>query len=183
MRPLIKRSFYIVVLLLSLLVVGSTTRVVVKNFLRNKEITSHLSNLGATKDEIKNLTANIKNYKDNFEDLWNEKSFRSIMLRNTASLINKETPTKIDEVTYLIKVETDEDKKFSYKYRVNFTYDEGKKIFDSYKETLYQDRKKYWCYDDRGKDFRKMKVVVYYEYFSIDMSPIGSYSINSGEGC
>ncbi len=162
---------------------------------QGEDLTQYLPKEAPTKssnDKLSSIIDDLENDKTwqlkasiygEFEYLWNEKSFRSIILRHTASLINEETPIKIDEVTYLIKVEAHEDRSFSYKYRINFTYDKGKKFFDGYKETLHQDIKKYWCYDKKAADFRKMKVIVFYEYFSKDMSPIGSYTIDIGKEC
>ncbi len=172
-----------IILILSMLIAGSLSRTVVKNFFENRKITTKLLELGATKDEIENLETKIKNIKGNFESLWNEKDFRSMMLRNAVLSINKNTPIKIDDLVYLIESHTDGDRALFYKYRVDMTYDEGKKILNKYKDASYQGRKEYWCHDDRAAEFRKMESVIVYEYFSQDMLAIESYLFDIGIEC
>ncbi len=180
---LIRRLSYVIILILSMLIAGSLSRTVVKNFFENRKITTKLLELGATKDEIENLETKIKNIKGNFESLWNEKDFRSMMLRNAVLSINKNTPIKIDDLVYLIESHTDGDRALFYKYRVDMTYDEGKKILNKYKDASYQGRKEYWCHDDRAAEFRKMESVIVYEYFSQDMLAIESYLFDIGIEC
>jgi hypothetical protein len=181
-RNSLRTIIFIFLIIAAALISRAVVKSVFKSFSDNKEVVKQLSDLGATEEAAKYLSTKIKNHKG-FEYLWDEKSFRAIILRKTVSEINKETPTKIDELTYLIESSTDGDRTMSYKYKVNFTYDEGKKILDGREDAMYQDRKKYWCHDDLSSEFRKMKAIVVYEYFSSDMSPIGSYTINIGKDC
>jgi len=246
---IVKRNLYKTILLLSIIVVSLISGTIVKSafrsFSENKEIVEVLSNLGATENEIKDLTVIIKsikalkanqpktnyafaidetakNYtveiksaigvkdmkhsesageytaaiiemfeKENEEffrnkdntNLLDAKSFRSIMLRYAASEINKKIPIKIDELTYLIEFRTDGDRMISYKTRVDFAYSDAKKIFDYRKDAMYQGRKKYLCQDKQSAKLRRVRAIVVYEYFSKDMSPIGSLSIDIGKEC
>lgn len=151
---------------------------------KNEVIRTELKKYGATEQEIRDIISKFKkNKKDRYKDLWEEKSFRSIVLRYVVSNTNKDLPQKIDEVTYLIKVESDEDRSFDYKFRTEFSYDEGKKIFDKSKDILYQDRKKYWCHDNRADEYRKMKSIITYDYFSKDMRSLGFYQIDIKKDC
>ena len=185
-----RNILYGAVLFITLLVAYGLPHAAVKSFFENrrvvsdnKKVTEELLDLGAREDEIRELKTKIKNHKNGLDDLWDEKSFRSIVLRNAVSQMNKQNPTKIDELTYLIEATTDGDRTISYKFRADTTYDEGKKIFDNYKDVLRQDRIKYWCHDDRAIEFRKMKATAVYEYFSKDMLPIGNYLIDINQEC
>lgn len=182
---LIRRLSYVIILILSMLIAGSLSRTVVKSFLENRKITTELSALGATKNEIESLRPKIKrgDFKSDFELLWNEKDFRSIMLRKAVSEINKQIPTKIDEITYIVGAYTDEDRTLFYKFKVDTSYEEGKKIIDIIDDVMHQARKKYWCHDSRAADFRKMKAIIVYEYFSKEIDPIGSNMFDIGKEC
>ena len=182
---LIRRLSYVIILILSMLIAGSLSRTVVKNFFENRKITTKLLELGATKNEIESLRPKIKrgDFKSDFELLWNEKDFRSIMLRKAVSEINKQIPTKIDEITYIVGASTDEDRTLFYKFKVDTSYEEGKKIIDIIDDVMHQARKKYWCHDSRAADFRKMKAIIVYEYFSKEIDPIGSNMFDIDKEC
>ena len=181
--PLIRRPLYAIILIISILIAGSLSRVIVKSFFENRKITTKLSALGATTDEINNLKTKIKNHKGSFESFWDEKDFRSIMLRKAVSEINKQIPAKIDEITDLVGASTDGDRTLSYRFKVDVTYEKGKNIIGINNNLLRWDRRKYWCHDARAAEFRKMNSIIIYEYFSQDMLFIRSYLFDIGAEC
>ncbi|MCE3255599.1 MAG: hypothetical protein K0R25_1093 [Rickettsiaceae bacterium] len=184
--PSLRKVSYVVILLFSMLVAASLAHTTVKSFFENRKVIAgikELSAIGATEVEIEDLIAKTRNHKISSGNLLEEKSFRSIILRNVVSQINKQSPTKIDELTYLIEAKTDGDRTLSYKYRVDVNDDEGKRIFDKSKDTMYWDRKKYWCQDERAVEFRKMKAIIIYEYFSKEKTLVGSYLIDIQKEC
>ncbi len=184
--PSLKKLTYVFFLIISALIAGSISRGFVKDFFESRKLQSELKKIGATDDEAKEIigaSSKITNKKDDPDSLYQVKAFRALMLRKSALAMNKDTPTKIDEITYLIKVSTDEDKTLKYTFKVNVPHNSGKEIFNKIKTSLIQDRKIYWCYDKKAADFRKIKAKIFYDYLSNDMLPIGSYEINIEKDC
>lgn len=184
---LLRKISYALILIVSMIIAGSVTKLIVKDLFVDRRFeklaTTKLEELGATEAEVKNLLPKIKKYKGDFDKLWDEKDFRSIALKNTVSEINKATPTKIDEITQLTEASTDGDRALSYKYKVDLNYYEAAKIYYKIQNSLHRDRKKYWCHDNRAADYRKMRSIIEYVYFDKEMKLIGRFSLNIEKDC